>query len=281
MRFSILCLIAVLAFAGIGQAESPAPRSLLDTGADSFVYKTVGDRSLRIDWTKPPQWKGSDVRGAVVFFHGGGWTGGKPDQFASHCDELAKLGVVSFRVEYRLIPAKSKGGPENCVADASDAFRFVRGHASELGIDPTRVAAGGGSAGGHLAAYLGMMDDEIVAGISRKPDALLLFNPVYSNGPGEWGHERVGDRYTDYSPAHNITADDPPAIVFLGTADNLIPVATAERFRDTMKAAGVRSELHLYTDQPHGFFNAKAQSDKYYRITTDTAIGFLKELGWL
>ncbi len=280
MRCLIHSLFVTFAIATSALAEQPTSVSKIDTSADSFVYKTVDGRSLRIDWTKPADWKSSDRRGAVVFFHGGGWTGGKAGQFASHSEELASLGVVCFRVEYRLIPAKSKAGPDDCIADVSDAFRFVRAHAAELGIDPNRIAAGGGSAGGHLAAYLGMMDDVAIGDVSRKPNALLLFNPVYDNGPDEWGHSRVGDRYEQYSPAHNISADDPPAIVFLGTADKLVPVATADRFRDAMKAAGVRSELHLYQDQPHGFFNAKETNDKYYRLTTDEAIKFLKDLGW-
>lgn len=244
-----------------------------------LTYKTVGGRSLRIDWTKPADWEAGDRRGAVVFFHGGGWVGGTPGQFAPHSVELARRGLVCFRVQYRLI-AGAKTPPDVCVEDVSDAMRYVRSHASALGIDPNRIAAGGGSAGGHLAAYLGMMDDAPVAGTSRKPNALLLFNPVYDNGPGEWGHARVGERYLAYSPAHNISADDPPTIVFLGTADPLIPVATAERFRDRMQAAGVRTELRLYEDQKHGFFNPSPQDNTHYEMTLQASIEFLESLGW-
>ena len=125
-----------------------------------------------------------------------------------------------------------------------------------------------------------MMDDQQVDGVSRKPNALCLFNPVYDNGPGEWGTGRVGDRYSEFSPAHNITDDDPPAIVFLGTRDKLIPVSTAERFRKNMLAAGVRSELYLYQDQPHGFFNHGRNQSVYYRLTVDRMMTFLDSLGW-
>ncbi len=272
---TVLSFCAMLFASGL-PAAAQQPASI----EDSFVYKTVGDRALRIDWTRPADWKASDRRAAVVFFHGGAWVGGAPGQFAAHSVELADRGVVSFRVEYRLLDRKGNDPPIICTEDVSDAFRRIRSDAGKLGIDPKRMAAGGGSAGGHLAAFLGMMDDAAVDGVSRKPNALCLFNPVYDNGPGEWGTKRVGDDFRLYSPAHNITSDDPPTIVFFGTHDALVPVSTAERFRDNMKAAGVRSELHLYQDQPHGFFNRSRDGGKYYRLTVDRMMIFLDSLGW-
>lgn len=111
---------------------------------------------------------------------------------------------------------------------------------------------------------------------------MLLFNPVFDNGPGGWGTARVGDAFAKYSPAHNITADDPPSIVFLGTDDKLIPVATAEKFRDGCLKAGVNSQLHLYPGQPHGFFNAKdGEGGPNYRDTLAKSIQFLTDLGWI
>jgi acetyl esterase/lipase len=160
-------------------------------------------------------------------------------------------------------------------------MRWVRSHAKELGIDPGRIAAGGGSAGGHLAAFVGMvqgMDDPADdRSVSPKANALALFNPVFDNGPGGWGTARVGDRFPEFSPAHNITPDDPPAIVFLGTQDRLIPVKTVEGFRDSMKKAGVRCESFFYEGQPHGFFNKVPLRTKTL-IETDR---FFASLGWL
>ncbi len=228
----------------------------------------------------PSDWKPSDRRPSVTFFHGGGWVGGAPGQFKSHSEALAKLGVVCFRVEYRLLGRRQSGGPDEAIQDVSDAFRYLRGRADQLGLDPDRMAAGGGSAGGHLAAYLGMLDDQPIDGVSRKPNALCLFNPVYDNGPGQWGHQRVRDRYREYSPAEHISGDDPPTWVVLGTKDALIPVSTAERFRDKMAAAGVRSELHLYEGREHGFFNASSNR-KDYQATLASMIEFLKSIEWL
>ena len=130
--------------------------------------------------------KHKDQRPAVVFFFGGGWNGGSPSQFAPHCEYLASRGMVAMTADYRV---KSRQGttPFDCVEDGKSAIRYVRQHAKELGVDPKKIAAGGGSAGGHVAAATGTvrgMDEKNEdSGISSKPDALILFNPVYDNGP--------------------------------------------------------------------------------------------------
>jgi acetyl esterase/lipase len=195
--------------------------------------------------------------------------------------------MVCVQVEYRLIAKGDKGAPIDCVYDAKSAMRWVRGHAGELGIDPKRIGAGGGSAGGHLAAFVGMVegldDPQDDVKISPKANALVLFNPVFDNGPEQgWGHARVGERFKEFSPAHNISADDPPAIIFLGTQDKLIPVAVVERFKANMEKAGVRCEAIFYEGQGHGFFNpGKGGKMQFYYETLLATDKFLASLGWL
>ncbi|NNE90503.1 MAG: alpha/beta hydrolase, partial [Verrucomicrobiales bacterium] len=226
----------------------------------------------------------NDERPAAVFFFGGGWNGGTPTQFEPHSRYLAKRGIVAFVADYRV---KSRQGtaPNACVADGKSAVRWVRENAEQLGIDPERIAAGGGSAGGHVAAATGICDGlddpaEKDSKISSKPNALLLFNPVYDNGPDGYGHERVKDWFPQISPAHNITKDDPPTIVFLGSKDPLIPVSTAEKFDADLKKVGVKSEAHVYDGQPHGFFNANRNPDAFFD-TVKKMDAFLVGLGWL
>ncbi len=250
-----------------------------------FVYKTVDGKELTLYVTKPTDWKASDQRPAIVFFHGGGWVGGAPGQFTEHSKYLASRGMVAVQVQYRLLDRKDKEPPTNCIHDAKSAMRWVRGHAKELGLDPIRIASAGGSAGGHLAAFVGIVegtdDPQDDTTISAKSNAMVLFNPVYDNGPDGWGTQRVGDRYQEFSPAHNISKDDPPAIVFLGSKDKLVPVSTAEKFKQDMEQVGLRSELMIFPEMPHGFFNHGKYDNKPYHDTVIAMDKFLASLGWL
>ena len=243
------------------------------------VYKTIGDSKLSLFIFNPEGHKATDKRPAIVFFFGGGWNGGTPSQFYPQSRYLASRGMVAICADYRT--KKSAGtDPRKCVQDGKSAIRWIRSHAKELGIDPNKLAAGGGSAGGHVAATTGtdtkFDEPDEDTSVSCRPNALVLFNPVYDNGPKGYGHDRVKDYWKDFSPMHNLTKETPPTIVFLGTKDKLIPVATAESYQKKMKDLGVRSDLHLYKDQPHGFFN-KA---KYYETVLETD-RFLTEFGFL
>lgn len=272
MRFLRLLLALLPAVACAAEAQLGTPH----------VYKRVGDRELKLFVVSPPDAKPSDHRPALVFFHGGGWTGGTPTQFNTQSAYLASRGLVCVQVQYRLLDKTDKAPPLDCVQDAKSAMRWVRSHAAELGIDPARIGAGGGSAGGHLAAFVALVpgsdDPSDDLKISPRPAVLTLFNPVFDNGPvGGWGQARVGDRVKEFSPAHHIVAGAPPTIIFLGRKDPLIPTATAERFQTGMKAVGARCELFLYEGQVHGFFNKEPFKTKTL-IETDK---FLTSLGWL
>ena len=273
-------ILAVLTLAPIVHHASPC-RAAEPIG-EARVYKMVGGRELKLFVQKPADWNAGDKRPAIVFFHGGGWVGGNATQFDEASRFLAERGMVCLQVTYRLLDKNGKEPPLVCIEDAKSAMRWVRGHAGELGVDPERIAAGGGSAGGHLAAFVGMVegldDPQDDRTISPKANALVLFNPVLDNGPDEgWGTQRVGDRFREFSPAHNVTKDDPPAIVFLGTKDALIPKAVMERFQANMDKAGVRCEVIYVEGQGHGFFNKEPWKTR----TLGDVAKFLDSLGWL
>ena len=161
-------------------APATAPAAIV---SESLVYKKADGRGLKLFIEKPADWKATDHRPAIVFFFGGGWVGGTPNQFLTQSQYLASRGMVGVRVEYRTIAKGDKGPPVVCCGDAKSAMRYVRSHAKELGVDPNRIASGGGSAGGHLAAFVGMVDgqddpqDDLK--VSPKANALVLFNPVW------------------------------------------------------------------------------------------------------
>lgn len=256
-----------------------------EVAGQPYTYKTTAKGPLHAYVVKPDDWKPTDQRPAIVFFHGGGWVEGAVSQFNEQSRYFAQRGLVCVQVQYRLIPSHSTIPPVVCIQDARSAMRWVRSHHQELGIDPHRIAAAGGSAGGHLAAQVGLSEGTDDPGddlsISPKANALILFNPVLDNGPGCYGANRIGDRYRELSPAYSVTPDDPPAIVFIGTKDKYIAIATMEKFRDRMTKAGVRCDLHIYPGQEHGFFNSRNQHGKYYRLTLLAADQFLVSLDWL
>ena len=101
---------------------------------------------------------------AIVFFHGGGWAYGTPGEFFSTCERYAKMGIVTFSVDYRLsidngvTPSKTIS-PIECIMDARSAMRWVRANAAKFHIDPDKIVAAGQSAGGHLALSTAMIDE--------------------------------------------------------------------------------------------------------------------------
>ncbi len=283
IRRTALAMVFALAACAHAPLHAPGPLVVASSGTEGVVYKTIGDVELRLFTFFPDDHRATDRRPAAVFFFGGGWNGGSIAQFEPQARYLASRGMVAAVADYRV--AKRHGTtPFECVADGKSAVRWMRKHARDLGVDARRIAAGGGSAGGHVAATTGVVPGLDERGedttVSSKADALLLFNPVFDNGPGGWGHDRVGERYREISPLHNVAKGAPPTIVFLGAEDKLIPVATAERYAAAMSAAGARCDLHLFDGQSHGFFN-ESRSPEHFVLTVEAMDRFLVSLGWL
>lgn len=249
-----------------------------------LVYKKVDSTDLHITLDYPPDYQPGKIYPTLVFFFGGGWNGGSIAQFEPHARYFASRGMVCARADYRV---KSRQGttPFAAVEDAKSAMRYLRQHASLLGIDPARIVASGGSAGGHLAAAAALLpglnattDDQ---SISTVPQALVLYNPVIDSGPEGYGYERIGERYKEFSPMHNLDKGSPPTIFFLGTADKLIPVSTGQAYKKKVEEQGGRMDLHLYEGQPHGFFNYKEKDLTYFKDTVLKTDTFLRSLGYL
>src|SRR5262245_64205085 len=104
-------------------------------GAKAVTYKTVGDTKLNLWIYEPEGHKPENKTPAIVFFFGGGWTGGSPQQFEQHCQHLASRGMVAITADYR-VASRNQVKAVSCVADAKSAVRYVRQNAARLGIDP-------------------------------------------------------------------------------------------------------------------------------------------------
>jgi acetyl esterase/lipase len=247
--------------------------------AQERIYKSTpqGDLKLHV-WS--PQAEGED-RPCIVFFFGGGWQGGTYRQFARQSAYLASRGMVAASAEYR-IGKIHKTTPDVCVEDAKSVIRWVRAHAKELGIDPSKVIAAGGSAGGHLAAATALVPGFDAEGedlsISAIPNAMVLYNPGVN--PSLSGrkivHDGEGNTITQaISPNLFLHAKTPPAILFYGSED----AALEQGVEYVTKASelGLDVELWLASDQPHGFFN----ESPWLEVTTLRTDQYLMRLGYL
>ncbi|UBM58563.1 alpha/beta hydrolase [Marinilongibacter aquaticus] len=249
---------------------------------EKMLYKQIDTTKLYMEVFSPENPDAGQKYPAIVFFFGGGWVGGTTTQFEPHAKYFSEKGIVCILADYR-VNKRQKTTPFESLKDAKSAMRFVRSHAQKLHIDPDKIVASGGSAGGHLAAATALIseynEDTDDLSVSCKPNALILFNPVIDNGPGGYGFERIGEAYKDFSPLHNIRKGAPPTLFFLGTRDVLIPVETAQYYQTVMEKVGSRCDLYLYGGQPHGFFNLKNKA--YYDMTVYRASQFLSSLGYL
>jgi acetyl esterase/lipase len=256
---SVIAMTVTVATACAAPADDkPALSTATAAGVKEVTYKSTlqGDLAMTIHY--PADWKASDKRPAIVFFFGGGWTNGSIKQFESQAGYLAGRGMVAARADYRI---KSRQGvaPDACVEDAKSAVRWLRAHAAESGIDPQRIVAAGGSAGGHIAACTATTTGFEAKGedvsVSSKPNALVLFNPVLLfDGPLTKqflsGDQELGGRI---SPLSGVDSQLPPTLLLYGSDDRL--GAPAEPFMAKAKAQGARVELYTADGVGHGFFN--------------------------
>ena len=231
---------------GAAPDTKPAEVSYLTPGADllkiaeSVVYKETPQENLRLYILRPEK-TSPDPLPAIVYFTGGGWVKGTADSMIPNAEWFREQGIIGIVADYRV---KSRHGtsPVECVKDAKSAIRFLRKNAKELGIDPNRLIAAGGSAGGHIAATAVLPGNDEPGedtSISTRPNALVLHNPVLGIGY----REDFFAEHPDCSPILGVGPGGPPTILSNGTADDTTPYSAAEEFTAKMVAAGNVCEL--------------------------------------
>jgi acetyl esterase/lipase len=184
----------------------------------------------------------------------------------------------------------------SCVEDGKSAVRWIRENAGRLGVNPDRVAAGGGSAGGHVAAAIATIKKFDAKGedmkISSIPNALLLFNPAVTLAdindqytfPSEKAasmEDRAGVPPLQLSPYHHVRKNLPPTIIFHGTNDSAVDHRTVVLFEKAMREKGNRCELASFKDKPHGFFNYGKFGNEPFSESMLATDKFLSSLGWI
>jgi acetyl esterase/lipase len=162
---------------------------------------------------------------AVLLIHGGGWTGKDGRwQMEPIARQLAQSGYAVLNVTYRLAPKYHYPAP---VDDMRQALRWLREHAAEENIDPSRIAVFGYSAGGYLAAMVGYTEPvgsirAVVAGgtpsnLSLYPGGKLV--PQFLGGK----RDEIPEVFREASPVNHVSATSPPTFVYQATDDTLVP----------------------------------------------------------
>ncbi len=289
MRFASFLLLLLIPAVTFGQSRGYPPNL---EGARVEIYKTTPQTELKLWVFDPPNHKPEEMRPAIVFFFGGGWRGGTPGQFENQCRDLASLGMVAITVDYRVL-SRHKTFAASCVADAKSAIRWIRTNAGRLGIDPNRIVAAGGSAGGHLAACTAVIQgmDELTDDLTVNcvPNLMALFNPAMVLAPLEGlpSNEaaaanlakRLGVPAKEISPIHQLRKNLPPTIIFHGKDDPTVPFATVEKYTQAATELGNQCELVGYPNAKHGFFNHGRDGvpGKYYTATMSRLRKFLEQ----
>ena len=282
MRKSILLFTAFCA-ASYGQ-QPPAPAIPDNLLFEPDVAYAPADPQQVMDIVR--QRGTGQARPAVVCIHGGGFRAGSRKGYLAQCIRLAQRGYVAATVDYRLAPAAPFPA---AVHDVKAAVRYLRANAARLGIDPERIGVTGGSAGGHLALFLGLTGgmaqfegdgpnrgqssrvscvvdyygpSDFTKSYGKSVDAAEVL-PLFLGG--DLNHARL--THIQASPLNWVTPAAAPTLLLQGTEDKYVNHEQAVWMRDRLKAAEVEVEMISLEGAGHGFKGADA--DRAWKAALD------------
>jgi acetyl esterase/lipase len=257
-------------------------------------FANVGGTSLKLDLYRPAA---DRALPALVWIHGGGFQVGDKGEYRERFTPIAERGFVVASMNYRLLgeapwPAQ--------IHDANAAVRWLRANAAEHGVDPDRIAVGGGSAGGQLASLVGLTTGDAAlegevgdhTATSSAVSAVVAMFPatdlIALGGPSELEREilppsagatLLGIAHVDddpaasraISPRHRVHAGAPPHLLLHGDRDMVMHVDQSRTMHDALSAVGAHSALLVLAGQGH-------ESEAFAAPTViGTITGFLAE----
>jgi acetyl esterase/lipase len=232
-------------------------------------YSNPDNQRLQVDLARPD---GEGPYPAVICIHGGGFRAGDRQSYDGLIKKLAKDGYVAMTVTYRLAP---KYQFPAAVYDVKAAVRWLRANAAKYHVDPDRIGVTGGSAGGHLAQFLGVTaglkqfegdggnpeqssrvacvvnfygPSDFTKSYGKSVDAAEVL-PLFLGG----NLEQARRRHIEASPLYWVTPDAAPTLCVHGTKDQYVAFEQAEWIVNRLKAAGVEAELLPMVGSMHGF----------------------------
>ena len=239
-------------------------------------YSNPDNQHLQLNMARPTDGKGPFP--AIVCIHGGGFRAGTREGFNRLCIQLAEQGYVAVTVTYRLAP---KYQFPAAVFDVKAAVRWMRANAEKYNVDPDRIGTTGGSAGGHLAQFLGVTAGvkrfEGDGGNSRYSSSVKCVVNFY--GPSDFTKsydasvdaaevlplflggnlQQERRRHIVSSPLYWVTPDAAPTLCVHGTKDSYVAHEQAVWIIDRLKASEVEAELMTIEGADHGFRGASAE----------------------
>jgi acetyl esterase/lipase len=234
----------------VGSCEGVRPQPDRLDGAISVTYAHPDNRDLRLHIFQPTGTLDAvgPGRPAILFFFGGSWRVGDINAFREQADAFVAAGFTAILADYR-VKCRDGSNPLQSLNDAEDAYEWLRVHAGEYGIDRQRLILAGGSAGGHLALATALRAEE-----GGKPAALVLFNPVVDLAtpapfylkPLAWW----------ISPTAMDPGALPPTLIFHGTADGKVPIASIHGFCANAHADGRTCQVEEYPGADHSFYTS-------------------------
>jgi len=273
-------------------ADSEVPASVRAFTGLSYVRRD--GHALQLDLYLPAAAKAVPVPG-IVLVHGGGWRAGVRGNFAPMAIRMAQRGYAAATISYRLSPEALYPA---AVQDARAAVRWMRTHAAEYGIDPSRIAIGGGSAGGQIAALAGVTgglarfdQDDAPGAVSSAVRAIVNIDGLsdftseaarrYEDDParqpssaGAWFGGRYAEKealWREASPLFHVNAKTPP-VLFIGSGQARFSVGREEMLA-RLRESGVPGRVVVLPGTPHSFW----LFEPWIGATVEATVGFLDE----
>jgi acetyl esterase/lipase len=261
-------MIGVLSLLSPVDAQETVPAGVLFE--KNIEYSNPDDQHLQLNMARPKE--GTGPFPAVICIHGGGFRAGTRESFNGLCLQLAERGYVAVTVSYRLAP---KYQFPAAVYDVKAAVRWMRANAEKYQIDPDRIGTTGGSAGGHLAQFLGVTSGvrkfEGDGGNAEYSSSVKCVVNFY--GPSDFTKsydasvdakdvlplflggnlQQERHRHIESSPLYWVTPEAAPTLFVHGTKDAYVAHEQAEWIVERMKAADVEATLMTIEDGDHGF----------------------------
>ena len=278
LAFLLPCLILA---AKVNSAPLPsrwAARSRIDTIRieRNVEYGKINDVSLKLDLYIPAGDMRVGSHPGVVFIHGGGWVGGDKASWEPQARDLAERGFVAASINYRLAP---KYRYPAAVEDCELAIRWLRQRSGEFHLDPARIGAIGDSAGGHLAALMGLrsLDEskesslpyssrvQCVVDYYGRTD-LTIEQPA-AKGFHDYRSAFIGKKrsealslYREASPLYRVDSTAAPFLILQGNKDVQVIPLNSQRMLEALEKAHVDATLVLIANEGHGFSSQTART---------------------